>query len=131
MEGTCIRKLPDAELAVMMALWSADRPVPRSWLEERLVEKKWNTKTINTYLIRLTEKGAVHSQRQGKTNYYSPAYSREEYLEFENRSFLEKLYGSSLKNFMAAMVSSKKLKKSALEELRRYLNQLEDGSSKE
>lgn len=59
METAEIRKLSDAELTVMMALWSADQPVPRSWLEERLVEKKWNTKTVNTYLTRLAEKGAV------------------------------------------------------------------------
>lgn len=129
METAEIRKLPDAELSVMMALWSADQPVPRSWLEERLTEKHWNTKTVNTYLIRLTEKGAVHSQRQGKTNFYTPAYSREAYLEFENRFFLEKLYDSSLKNFMAAMVSSKEVKKADLAELRQYLDQLEDGGS--
>lgn len=131
METAEIRKLSDAELTVMMALWSADQPVPRSWLEERLVEKKWNTKTVNTYLTRLAEKGAVHSQRQGKTNFYTPAYSRETYLELENRSFLEKLYDSSLKNFMAAMVSSKRLKRSDLAELRQYLKQLENDETKE
>lgn len=122
-----IAKLSDAEVSVMMALWSATEPVPRSWLEGQLAYKCWNSLTINTYLLRLTEKGTITAQKHGKANYYTPVVSKEEYLELENHSFLEKLYGSSLESFMAAICSQKGLDNKEIDELQDYLEGLKGG----
>ncbi len=92
-----LKRLPDSELEVMMALWRAQEEKPRAFLDEMLQEKGWASNTINTYLTRLLEKGFISCERRGKTNYYKPVVPEEEYLEFESKNMLNKLYGSSLK----------------------------------
>ena len=53
------KRLPDTELEVMLAIWSAEGPVSRAWLEEKLSNKGWSRNTFNTYLTRLLEKGSA------------------------------------------------------------------------
>lgn len=123
MKANC-RRLPDSELEVMLVIWEADGPVTRPYLDEKLREKQWAVTTINTYLSRLLEKGFLHCIRQGRANVYTPAVARQEYLERESRSFLERLCGDSVKNFVAAAARSRPLGQGEIEELQDYLEEL-------
>ena len=118
-----MKRLPDTELEVMKALWSLGTDVPRLALDHALVSFQWSRNTINTYLTRLAEKGFVSVHRDGKSNLYTPLISREEYLSFDNRSVLKRLYGSP-RNFMAALARDG-LDRQEVEELRTFLEQLE------
>ncbi len=119
-----MRRLPDTELEMMLVLWEADGEVPRAYFDQRLKEKNWSINTINTYLSRLEKKGFLSCEKRGKMNFYRPAVGREEYLAFESRSVLDRLYGSSVKRFMAALYQGKKLDESQLEELEELLEEL-------
>lgn len=119
-----LKKIPDAELEVMLALWSAVEPKPRSWVEQQLKNRCWSPLTVNTYLTRLTEKGMLTSQKEGNANYYFPAVSRQEYQKFENRSFLQKLYGNSVKGFIVAMCADQELEDKDIDELQQMLENL-------
>ena len=46
-------------------------------------------------------------------NVYRPAVTQQEYLAFESRSVLDRLYGSSVKRFVAALYQDKKVDKKA------------------
>ena len=35
-----MRKLPESELEIMIALWEADGPVPRNYFDKKLKERK-------------------------------------------------------------------------------------------
>ena len=99
-----MKRLPDTELEVMKALWASERaPVPRSSLEEALRDRGWATNTFNTYLSRLAEKGFVSCEKRGKTNYYTPQVRQADYLAFESGTVLNKVFGSSLKSFVASL----------------------------
>ena len=98
-----LRRLPDTELEMMLVLWEAEGEVPRSYFDQQLKEKNWNINTINTYLSRLEKKGFLTCEKRGKMNFYRPAVAREEYLAFESRSMLDRLYGSSVKRFVTAL----------------------------
>lgn len=119
-----MKRLPDTELEVMKALWSLGTDVPRLALDHALVSFRWSRNTINTYLTRLAEKGFVSVHRDGKSNLYTPLISREEYLSFDSRSVLKRLYGSP-RNFMAALARDG-LDRQEVEELRTFLEQLEE-----
>lgn len=119
-----MKRLPDTELEVMKALWSLGTNVPRLALDHALSAFQWSRNTINTYLARLAEKGFVSVQRDGKSNLYTPLVSREEYLSFDSRSVLKRLYGTP-RNFMAALAKGG-LKRQELDELRTFLEQLEE-----
>lgn len=125
-----MKRLPDTELEVMKALWAWEGgAAARSELEQSLADKGWASNTFNTYLSRLTEKGFVSCEKRGKANYYAPLVSQADYLEFESRAVLNKVFGSSLKNFVASLARGGKLGQGELDELQAYLEELKGRGS--
>ena len=112
------KRLPDAELAVMQAIWEVGGEVSRGDLDG------WSANTVNTYLTRLCEKGFLSSRREGRNNLYTPLVSKDKYLEFESRSVLKRLYGGSLGSFVAALNAEKPLEQSEIDELRQFLDDM-------
>ena len=51
--STELRRLPDSELEVMLALWDCGGEASRSQIEEKLSDFHWAVNTINTFLTRL------------------------------------------------------------------------------
>ena len=118
-----IRRLPDTELEVMQALWASDTPVPRAQLEERLAQPHpMATTTLLTLLSRLSEKGFVRVDKEGRKSLYAPLVTREDYLAAQSHSFIQKLCGGSLSTFASALCDSG-LSKEELEELRELLKE--------
>ena len=121
-----MKRLPDTELEVMKALWDLGPDTPRPLLEKELSAFSWASNTVNTYLTRLAEKGFVSVRRDRRGNLYTPLVSREDYLAFDSRSVLSRLYGSSPRNFVAAL-ASQGLEARDIQELRSLLDELEEG----
>ena len=121
-----MKRLPDTELDVMKALWASGPDTPRAVLDQALAAFQWSPNTINTYLTRLTEKGFVSVRREGRSNRYTPLISREDYLTFDSRMVLSRLYGSSPRNFVAALAKGG-LDQRDVEDLRELLDELSGG----
>lgn len=116
-----IRRLPDAELEVMQALWDCTPPAPRSQIDQRLQgTHPMALTTLLTVLTRLSEKGFVRIDKVGRTSQYSPLISRQEYLAQQSNRFFNKLCGGNLSTFASALCDSG-LTKEELEELRKLL----------
>lgn len=118
------KRLPDAELAVMQAVWAQSGEVGRADIEVALASYGWSANTLNTYLTRLCEKGFLTSRREGRNNLYTPLVSRDKYLEFESRSVLKRLYGGSLGSFVAALNAEQPLEQREIDELRQFLDDM-------
>ena len=118
------KRLPDAELAVMQAVWAVGGEVGRADIEGALASHGWSANTLNTYLTRLCEKGFLTSRREGRNNLYTPLVSRDRYLEFESRSVLKRLYGGSLGSFVAALNVEQPLEQREIDELRQFLDDM-------
>lgn len=116
-----IRRLPDAELEVMQAVWACEAPVARADIDAKLKDTHpMALTTLLTVLTRLADKGFVRIEKQGRSARYIPLVRREEYLAQQSRRFLEKLCGGSLPAFAAALCDSG-LSRQELAELRRLL----------
>ena len=114
-------RLPDAELEVMQALWSADRyPTHSSELMDRL-EKRWKAPTVLKLLSRLEERGFVSCVKEGRVNGYTPLVRQEDYLAEESRSFVSRLHGGSVSALVATLWQNHDLTEQDLEELRALL----------
>ena len=122
-----IKRLPDAELDIMKELWAASGSLTRAELEQRLARRRWASTTLLALLGRLEAKGYVARQKQGKGYLYAAALAREDYLPVESRSALERMFGGSAKNLIAAMAQAKDLSKEDIDELAAYLEELKQG----
>lgn len=118
------RRLPDAELAVMQAVWAVGGEVGRGDIEGALASHGWSANTVNTYLTRLCDKGFFTSRREGRNNLYTPLVSKDKYLEFESRSVLDRFYGGSLGSFVAALNAEQPLEQREIDELRQFLDDM-------
>lgn len=76
--------------------------------------------TLLTLLTRLSEKGFIKIQKEGRTARYTPLISRKDYLGQQGNRFFHQLCGGSLPAFASALCDSG-LSKEELAELRDLL----------
>jgi len=120
-----IRRLPDAELEVMQAIWACEPPVARADIEEILYKTHpMAMTTLLTLLTRLGEKQFISIEKHGRRSYYTPCVSQEDYLASQSKTFVDKLCGGNLSTFAAALCSSGLTK----EELAQLRDMLERGT---
>lgn len=104
---TSPRRLPDAELEVMQAIWSCTPPVSRLDIEDLLYKTHpMAMTTLLTLLTRLSEKGFISIEKIGRRSYYTPCVSKDDYLANQSKNFFEKLCGSNISTFASALCSS-------------------------
>lgn len=116
-----IRRLPDAEQEVMQAIWACTAPVVRTDIEKILYKTHpMAMTTLLTLLTRLSEKGFITIEKNGRRSYYTPCISQEDYLAAQSKSFVDKLCGGSISTFATALCSSG-LTREELSELREML----------
>ncbi len=121
-----MKKLGEAELEIMQVIWRADAPVTSGFvLKELQGHRKWQLSTLMTSLSRLVDKGFLSCDRVTGNNLYSPIISENDFKAKESKNFLEKLYNNSLQNMVATLYSNKAIKDSDVNELRKFLDDLE------
>lgn len=119
-----MKKLPDAELELMMIIWQAKEPISRMEIEDQLGDSKdVVASTLLTLLSRLENRGFVEREKRGKVNYYTALVPQEEYLKSEGQSILQRMFKGSLSNFVTALYTGEKLSKQDLEELKSFLDE--------
>jgi len=116
-----IRRLPDAELEVMQAIWACKPPVVRTDIEDILYKTHpMAMTTLLTLITRLGEKEFISIEKKGRRSYYTPCITQEDYLASQSKSFIKKLCGGSMSTFATALCNSG-LTKEELAELRDML----------
>ena len=125
--SNALKKLGEAELEIMQVIWKSGNPVTSNYiLKELQGRRKWQLSTLMTSLTRLSDKGFVSCDRSTGSNLYTSVISEKEYKAGASRHFLEKLYNNSIQNMVATLYSDKAIKDSDIEELRNFLDKLED-----
>lgn len=117
------KRLPDAELSVMQAVWACEPPVARGEIETILKKSHpMALTTLLTLLSRLSEKGYLRIEKEGRSARYIPLVKKEDYLSRQSRRFLDQLCGGSIPAFAAALCGGG-LTKEEIAELRRLLDE--------
>ncbi len=122
-----VPRISDTEWEIMRILWGK-HPVTANEVIEALAagDPSWHPKTVRTLLARLVRKQALGYQAKGRTYVYSPLVSEQECVATASESFLERVFGGSLRPLLAHFVERQKLTRADLEEMRKLL----DGHSK-
>ena len=119
---TEIKKLPESEFEIMMAVWEHPGPVTSEVLLDRL-NKTWKKSTLLNFLTRLCERGFLSCEKQGKINVYTPLVAREDYIQWESAGFLKKVHLGSLTGLVASLYDGEAITKSDLEELENFIRE--------
>ena len=104
------KRITDAELDVMEALWGANEPLTAADIAERIdPTRDWTLATVKTMLSRLAAKAAISYRVEGRRVLYSPAIARESYVGLESRRFVDKLFGGRLSPLVARLAEEDSL----------------------
>ena len=119
-------RISDTEWEVMKVVW-AQAPCSAGQIIEALMRRDptWHPKTVKAFLSRLVRKGALGFRKEGRAYLYRPMVKEEESVHAASVSFLERVFGGSLKPMLAHFVERKKLSEEEIHELRRVLKNQE------
>ena len=118
------QKLPDTELKVMQVIWHNETPISTVAIREELQkERPWNLSALQTLLGRLVNRGFLQTDKQGKSRYYEPLVSEEEYLAEDSKRYFQKWTGGSLRDLVACLYENHTVTKEELEDLKAFIEQ--------
>lgn len=83
----------------------------------------WNPRTIRTLLNRLLKKKALRFETAGREYLYAPSVEERECVRAESQSFLDRLFGGSLKPMLVSLLEHKDLSRREIDELRKILDE--------
>ena len=118
-----IRRLPDSEFEIMNILWDLEDPIDRKQIEEKLFAKhQIALTTLLTLLTRLSEKGFIRIEKEGRRSRYYKLVDKKDYLSSQSSSFFRQLCNGDMRVFANALYDSD-LSKEDLAELRKLLEE--------
>src|SRR6185369_12821615 len=126
--------ITESEWKVMKLLWTKS-PQPAYDLITALAEnEEWHQNTVKTLLSRLLKKKAIGARKYKNLYLYHPLVSQDDCVRVETQTFLQRIFGGSVKPLLVHFLKHEKLSGAEIEELKRILNENDGrkkGSSKE
>ena len=119
-----MERISEAEHAVMEVLWN-EAPLTAQDVAERVdPARDWSTNTVKTLLGRLTGKGAVAYEADGRRYLYRPAIERGDYVSGESRRLIDRLFGGKLTPLVAHLAERDELTAGDIAEIEALLKAL-------
>ena len=120
-------QISEAESVVMDVLWRRHPLGAEDVVAELADSRHWQEATIKTLLNRLLNKGAIAAEREGRRYLYSPLLKREAWVLEESRGLLDRLFDGRVAPLVAHFSQQRKLSRKDIAELRKLLEELDDG----
>lgn len=126
-----IPRISETEWELMKIVW-ARAPISSTDLVAELSGQggDWHPKTIRTLLARLVKKKAVKAETTGRVHVYRPLVTERECVAAASRSFVDRVFGGSLKPMLAFFAEDQRLTKEDLAELHALLESNPSGGRK-
>jgi predicted transcriptional regulator len=119
-----MKKLPDAEFDIMKVVWANKPPVTTNIIMQQLGnERKWKAQTVISLMLRLVERGFLHTEKNGKERNYFPLMSKEDYLKFETGNFMRQFHDNSFLNFVTTLYDDEALTDEDIDELLQWVKE--------
>ena len=117
-----MQKLSQSEWLVMDVLWSGDSFLLGEIVDKLYEDTRWSRNTVHTYLTRMEKKGLVTIDRSVDPHRYSYKISRD---EAEREVLLNKVYGGSVGDLVAAFLKESKITAEEKAKLNKLLDDME------
>lgn len=113
-------RISGAELEIMQYLWKTEHGAAFAELLTYFNEtkgKEWCKQTLNTYLLRLSNRGLITREKIRTKTIYSPAVDEVRYDQMCAKEILNESYGGTLFNFLTALAGNKNITETEEKEL--------------
>lgn len=118
-------KVTNSEWYLMDCLWK-ESPLSLMQLVSLLGKQMgWSKSTCATMVRRMTDKGLIGYEENGKTKYFFPKVKKEDVVVQETRDFLKRIYDGSVGMMMSALVRQNDLSATDIRELQEILKTAE------
>jgi predicted transcriptional regulator len=117
-----------AEAAVMEVLWEHGPAAADEIVAVLSPEHGWHESTVKTLISRLAKKGAIRVTKDNRRHRYSHVLTREEWLSAESTDLLDRLFGGRVSPLVAHFSRHKKLTRRDIADLKRLIQELDDGT---
>lgn len=115
-------QISEAEFEVMKIVWQY-APVRTNEITDRLMKTtSWGAKTIQTLIKRLTNKGALTYEKEGRVYVYTPLVKENEYISQQSNSFLRRFYDGDITAMLSAYIKNDRLSAEEIGTLRSILD---------
>ena len=122
-----MKRLPETEFEVMKIVWESNPPITTGIIMERIGnEKGWKIQTVVTLMKRLTERGFLRSEKQGKERLYYPTIEKDAYLSFETEHFMKLYHKKSVLNLVNTLYKSDHISDEDLASLLKWVEEKRD-----
>lgn len=118
-------RISDQQYTLMDILWRLGRGSARDVLNEMQATPAYTT--VATLLTRLEKKGLLKSEVQGRERVYSPAVKREQVNQSMISGLVSTVFRGDSAALMAHLVREGEMSADDLEDIRRLLEQKEEG----
>lgn len=106
----------------MKVLW-AEAPLSAYDVTQALYDsKKWHPNTVRTMLSRLAKKDALETSKYKNLFLYAPRFTEEECVAAESKTFLERVFGGSVKPLLVHFAKNENFNAEDIRELKRILD---------
>lgn len=117
-----VPRISETEWEVMKIVWSQGSSSAGQIIAAlQQADASWHPRTAKAFLNRLVKKRALGFSKEGRAYLYRPLVRREDCVDAASESFLERVFGGSLKPMLAHFVQRDKLSPDEIRELRRLL----------
>ncbi len=120
-----MQKITESELIIMNIIWDAGKKVHSAYVIGNLPENvKWKMTTVTTFLSRLAGRKMIEIvEKKGRTNYYVPTMSREEYSLRVTRDVMLVTGLGPIKNLIASLYKTNDISKNNIADLKQWLSE--------
>jgi predicted transcriptional regulator len=118
----------ESELEILTVLWSRGPSTVREVYEVlRKRRKSAQYATVLKFMQIMAQKGLLKRDESDRAHIYAPIHSREVVQQQLAKDLLQRGFDWSMKNLMIGALSARKATKEELAELRRLLDEYEEG----
>ncbi|SIR86178.1 penicillinase repressor BlaI [Peribacillus simplex] len=117
-----IPSISESEWEIMNVLWDKAPQTANDIIVSLQESSHWKPKTIRTLLDRLVQKDVVGVNKNLRVYTFYPLYTQEECQRAETESFINRIYGGTLKSMLVQFIQEDTLSDDDINELRFILN---------
>ena len=115
--------ITDAEWRIMRVIWALDTVTSRQLIQVLSDSMDWKPATIKTLLHRLTDKGIIKAEKDGKKFIYSAVMDESRTVDLASKKFFNQVCAKKVGSAVAYIIDESELTQDDIDKIQDKLNQ--------